>query len=972
MMGALPLASLATLTSDQAVDRAEKSLLPQGRDEVVMKIWGPIPAGTPIQSTREVVLVAPAEGYAVYIDLSPTANLFHPLRYAFVDASTGEVLSAGTENPPANEEQYTRISTTIGDRLRAATNRYATPSSVTPTLPPTRSARWAVLMSGGYNSSNNHVRYWNDLQNIYITLHDTYGFPHDNIITLCSDGLNPAPDQSNGQNSNPDFDNDGNNDIMYSCVQANVQLVFDSLSQLIVPGDQLFIFTTDHGSTNGGLYTSQNMWSQGEMPDTAFARILSVLPEGVTIAYTLEPCYSGGYMDNLIVPAMAPIVGAAACAYNENSWAMGPNYVYDTFVFHWTAAVKGSDAYGVPVNADYNSDGRITMDEAFRYAELNDFENETPQYGDQPVGLGTGVSLWPQGAGPFLTVSQDSLDDIGGNNNGMPDPGENISLWVWLTNVGNGTATNISGTLSTTDQFVTITQNSATFPNLAQLQQGQGSQPFLMTISAACPQGHTTITTLHLTADSGYTNNVNISFIVGDTRNQPTGPDQYGYSAYDNHDGPNCYPYNWVEIAPTAGGPGTAVSVLTGQDDRSTVLTMPFTFRYYGSNFTQITLCTNGWLAMGSVTNDSDWSESAIPNADGPPNMLAPFWEDMNLETGGEIATYHDAANHRFIVEYYHVPQYLPTNTLETFQVILFDPAFVVTPTGDGKVVFQYNTVSDPTSCTVGIENGTETTGLQYLFDGAYDTHAWPLQAGRSICFLAGGQTPTLDVTLTPVNPPIVIPAQGGSFSYNVSVANNGSSPITFDGWIMQYTPGGTWQGPMLGPVNLTVPGGVTVARLRNQNVPGSAAPGVYTYRGYVGVYSAIKWDSSSFQYTKSTTSDGGLAVGNWANDGQSFAPYENVPQTTAQIPASFGLDPCRPNPFNPSTAIRYQLSAVSHVSLRVYDTAGRLVTTLVEGIQEAGMHQVTFDGSRLSSGLYFVRMQAGGFNAVQKMMLIK
>jgi hypothetical protein len=78
------------------------------------------------------------------------------------------------------------------------------------------------------------------------------------------------------------------------------------------------------------------------------------------------------------------------------------------------------------------------------------------------------------------------------------------------------------------------------------------------------------------------------------------------------------------------------------------------------------------------------------------------------------------------------------------------------------------------------------------------------------------------------------------------------------------------------------------------------------------------------------------------------------------------------PNPFNPSTAISYELRAASQISLKVYDTAGRLVSTLTNGWQEAGTHAAAFDGSKLPSGLYFVRLQAGEVTAVQKVMLLK
>jgi hypothetical protein len=78
------------------------------------------------------------------------------------------------------------------------------------------------------------------------------------------------------------------------------------------------------------------------------------------------------------------------------------------------------------------------------------------------------------------------------------------------------------------------------------------------------------------------------------------------------------------------------------------------------------------------------------------------------------------------------------------------------------------------------------------------------------------------------------------------------------------------------------------------------------------------------------------------------------------------------PNPFNPTTAISYELRAASYTSLKVYDTAGRLVATLIDGWREAGTHQVTFDGSDLASGLYIYTLQAGGQITTGKMMLVK
>ncbi len=88
--------------------------------------------------------------------------------------------------------------------------------------------------------------------------------------------------------------------------------------------------------------------------------------------------------------------------------------------------------------------------------------------------------------------------------------------------------------------------------------------------------------------------------------------------------------------------------------------------------------------------------------------------------------------------------------------------------------------------------------------------------------------------------------------------------------------------------------------------------------------------------------------------------------------PRSFALMQNYPNPFNPTTAISYELSANSQVSLKVYDILGREVATLVNGKENAGSHSVTFDGSRLASGVYFYRLEAGAFSDTKKLMLVR
>ena len=97
-----------------------------------------------------------------------------------------------------------------------------------------------------------------------------------------------------------------------------------------------------------------------------------------------------------------------------------------------------------------------------------------------------------------------------------------------------------------------------------------------------------------------------------------------------------------------------------------------------------------------------------------------------------------------------------------------------------------------------------------------------------------------------------------------------------------------------------------------------------------------------------------------------------SVKKKTTSPPKKFELEQNYPNPFNPSTAIRYHLSAVSDVTLKVYDLLGREVATIVSEKEYAGTHLLHFDGSWLASGVYFFRLIVDGHAAIKKMVLIK
>jgi photosystem II stability/assembly factor-like uncharacterized protein len=96
------------------------------------------------------------------------------------------------------------------------------------------------------------------------------------------------------------------------------------------------------------------------------------------------------------------------------------------------------------------------------------------------------------------------------------------------------------------------------------------------------------------------------------------------------------------------------------------------------------------------------------------------------------------------------------------------------------------------------------------------------------------------------------------------------------------------------------------------------------------------------------------------------------INNNTGEIPATFSLNQNYPNPFNPSTMISFALPKSGMVTLKIYNSLGKEVETLVNENMAAGNHEITFNASGLTSGIYFYRINANGFTDTKKMMLVK
>jgi hypothetical protein len=97
-----------------------------------------------------------------------------------------------------------------------------------------------------------------------------------------------------------------------------------------------------------------------------------------------------------------------------------------------------------------------------------------------------------------------------------------------------------------------------------------------------------------------------------------------------------------------------------------------------------------------------------------------------------------------------------------------------------------------------------------------------------------------------------------------------------------------------------------------------------------------------------------------------------DVKEIQGALPSDFTLEQNYPNPFNPATNIRFSLPEANQVTLKVYNTLGQEVATLVNEFMNAGAFEVSFDAQNLPTGTYFYSITAGDFKSVKKMLLIK
>ncbi|MGC8797285.1 MAG: C25 family cysteine peptidase [candidate division WOR-3 bacterium] len=561
----------------------------------------------------------------------------------------------------------------------------------------------------------------------------------------------------------------------------------------------------------------------------------------------------------------------------------------------------------------------------------------------------------------------------GGNGNGRLGKLESGRLRLPVRNSGGGDLNGVVLKLTCDDSNLVITDSLAYYGRIAA---GECKTGEIDRFAISAGPGLSTTSPVRLTVrvygDGGtyYYNetlNLNLAVETG-TVTDPIGPDSYGYWCYDDTDTASgrAPGFEWFELAPP--GPGEIIPAVSDSDAATRRVRLPFAFKYYGFTDTLISVCSNGFITLGYTTYRYG-NNRPIPDSAGPPLMIAPFWDDLNPdETSNGYGTayqYYDTVQHRFIIEFREFAHYNQPNIRETFQVILYDPYYYPTPTGDGEVLFLYQRVQLNSSCTVGIEDATETVGIQYLFNNSYHPNAAYLQSGRAVKYTTTPprliQRPWLMVVVILVSDTAYgnsngFPEPGETLEVSVAIQNRGITPAANTVAILSSADGdaviydsvaafGTIN-PGAQANNFATPFLIRIAQSPDDTIADFRiliTADDYTTAGYfsIGIF--------------------GLTAVN-----------ESSPRTSNYT----RLEKITPNPVVNSAIVRYSLAEKGAVDLALFDISGRKVKTIVHGCQVPGVYESIVSLSDLVEGVYFCRLTVPGGNGekrfIQKMVYAK
>jgi outer membrane protein assembly factor BamB/DNA-binding beta-propeller fold protein YncE len=389
---------------DEAIDNGKTYLDPTKDKEELLVSDDDVSPGTPIKLINGEIKTSPADGsyWVEFINLAKNDNWGHPAKLIF--HATGKPDVVYDVDFPPSEENIVKFLHEGGNvpnaEGRTGINIPADPDYACTPLNSGQS--YAVLISGGGDSSQNYARYYNDIKFMYNTLRGpNYNIPAANIRVVMSDGMETTADKKTNtgtENSDPNLDgNTGTTETIQKATKTNVQ---DALStawngHTLTSSDTLYIFTTAHGekittTTDNTNQVNLLLWGTEKITDSEFK---TALPTSPKIYMMMEQCYAGGFKNDVILSSGSNRVLVTAARGDQASHS-------NDFSYYWITALAGKDSQNVLVNADVSpANGQVSMREAFTYANTLDpsgpnyANTETPYLFDYTSGIASSSFL---------------------------------------------------------------------------------------------------------------------------------------------------------------------------------------------------------------------------------------------------------------------------------------------------------------------------------------------------------------------------------------------------------------------------------------------------------------------------------------------------------------------------------------------------------------------------------------------------
>lgn len=409
---------------------------------------------------------------------------------------------------------------------------------------------------------------------------------------------------------------------------------------------------------DGSLGTSGNGNGIPDWGETIGIRLLINNRENGIDTLSIVPELAEGYMDS---------TWGAIERYNipQNS-----NFITETLLYFRMSEIV-PDQYYEQLHLSVNQDG-------IEYLDIHHFVVDAPYYNFNEV-----------------------VEDL--------QPGITDEVRFVFSNLGSASGVPSIVRISMNDPWVNVLTEELSLQTI--LPGGtQQSSPCMVSVSSEAFRGYRAAADIEIEFDNGRIDTLYANFSVGTViGTDPSGPDRYGYYAYDCIDHHVLRPtYDWIEIDPNQ------EYDFQGQPLSESVLSLPFDFVYYGESFNQIKIGSSGWISPGNPSCSSG-SNYGIPSPIGPPGMIAPAWGVPSYY----VHTYILEEERKVIIQWKGQAH----QNINIYQVILDCNGDVENP--DSDIIFQYNDVTFPSTYdwesritypTIGVENFTQDDGLSLRY----------------------------------------------------------------------------------------------------------------------------------------------------------------------------------------------------------------------------------------------------------------